>query len=127
MPIVFTRNDASRQLWNGDRALVERFGDSLRAVLRLPDGDRVLPLAVLPGWEAAWVQTIYKSQGSEFDAVTVILPEQADRLLSREILYTALTRARHRVCIYSDEETLRSALQRQVIRHSGIRHWAAGE
>ncbi len=127
MPIVFTRNDATRQLWNGDRALVERFGDRLRAVLRLPDGDRVLPLAVLPDWEAAWVQTIHKSQGSEFDAVTVILPKQADRLLSREILYTALTRARHRVCIYSDEETLRAALQRRVIRHSRIRHWAAGE
>ncbi len=126
MPIVITRNDASRNLWNGERGLLKNEGDRLNAVFQTSDGEQNLPLALLPGWEPAWMQTIHKSQGSEYDSVSIILPNGAERLLSREILYTALTRARDRVNIFADEHTLARALEKKVIRNSRIRRWAAG-
>lgn len=126
MPIVVTRNDAARNLWNGDKAVLRDADGRLLAVFHDSDGERALPLAVLPGWEPAWIQTIHRSQGSEFDSIAVILPAGADRLLSREILYTALTRARHKVDIYAAEGALTTAMRNRVIRHSRIRRWAAG-
>jgi exodeoxyribonuclease V alpha subunit len=126
MPIVVMRNDPERNLWNGDRGLIILDGDRLRAQFIGGDHRRVLPLAVLPSWEPAWVQTIHKSQGSEFDEVIILLPQGAERLLSREILYTALTRARFSVTLFADEEAVKSALERHVVRHSRIRDWAAG-
>jgi exodeoxyribonuclease V alpha subunit len=126
MPVMITRNDPERKLWNGDRGILVSIEGKLRAAFPEAGGMRSFPLAALPGWEPAWVQTIHKSQGSEFDSVTILLPEGADRLLSREILYTAFTRARHSVDLYADNETVRAALERRVVRHSRIRNWAAG-
>ncbi len=126
MPIVITRNDATRNLWNGERGILHNEGYRLYAVFQSSDGEQNLPLSLLPGWEPAWMQTIHKSQGSEYDSVSIILPPGTERLLSREILYTALTRARNRVNIFADENTLARALKKRVIRHSRIRRWAAG-
>ncbi|OQX28479.1 MAG: exodeoxyribonuclease V subunit alpha [Spirochaeta sp. LUC14_002_19_P3] len=117
MPIAVTHNDASRSLWNGDRAILRGENSRLRAAFP----NREHPLAVLPGWEPAWIQTIHRGQGSEFDAVAVILPEGADRLLTREILYTAITRAKHKVEIFADETTLAATLNNKVVRNSRIR------
>ena len=127
MPIVLTRNDPGRNLWNGDRAVLRRRRNTLRAVFPGKENqtDRELPLAVLSAWEPAWIQTVHKSQGSEFDSVLILLPEGADKLLTREILYTAITRARNRVEILADNESLNRALQNQVARNSRIRQWAA--
>jgi len=127
MPVMITRNDPTRNLWNGDRGVLILLDGRLRAAF--PEADRVrsFPLAALPGWEPAWLQTIHKSQGSEFDSVTILLPEGAERLLSREILYTAFTRARHSVNLYAESETVEAALERRVVRHSRIREWAAGK
>ncbi len=127
MPVMITRNDPTRNLWNGDRGVLVLFDGRLRAAFPEAEGVRSFPLAALPGWEPAWVQTIHKSQGSEFDSVTILLPEGADRLLSREILYTAFTRARHSVNLYAELETVEAALERRVVRHSRIREWAAGK
>jgi len=126
MPVMITRNDPDRKLWNGDRGILVSLDGKLRAAFPEAGGGRSFPLAALPGWEPAWVQTIHKSQGSEFDSVTILLPEEAERFLSREILYTAFTRARHTVNLYAELETVKAALERRVVRHSRIRNWAAG-
>jgi exodeoxyribonuclease V alpha subunit len=126
MPVMITKNDPSRGIWNGDRGVVLRRNGRLRAFFPEQDDFRDFPLAALPGWEPAWIQTIHKSQGSEFDGVSVLLPEGAERLLSREILYTAFTRARKSVDLYADLETVEATLGRAVVRNSRIRKWAAG-
>ncbi len=125
MPIMVTGNDRYRNLWNGDRGVLCRIDGHLRACFPVSDGIREFPLAALPGWEPAWVQTIHKSQGSEFESVTILLPTGAEKMLSREILYTALTRARSEVTLYADQSALESALSRKVVRNSRIRTWAA--
>ena len=127
MPVVVTGNDPRRGLWNGDRGVIVREEGRLRARFPESGGFRTFPLAALPGWEPAWMQTIHKSQGSEFNRVTIVLPEGAERLLSREILYTAFTRARSRVDLYADTGVVDAALGRGVVRHSRIRRWAAGK
>jgi exodeoxyribonuclease V alpha subunit len=127
MPLMVTGNDRSRNLWNGDKGVLLEKEGRLRAFFpAASEGFREYSLAALPGWEPAWIQTIHKSQGSEFDAVTILLPPGADRILSREILYTALTRARHTADLYSDPETIAVSLERKVSRNSRIRDWAAG-
>ena len=72
------------------------------------------------------MQTIHKSQGSEYDRVTILLPLGARRLLSREILYTALTRAKSTAELIADPQAVSAALERKVSRNSRIRRWAAG-
>ena len=125
MPIVISRNAPSRNLWNGDRGFFRKKHESLKAVFGENADERELSPALLPSWEPGWIQTIHKSQGSEFDSVAVILPEGAHRLLSREILYTAVTRARKRIELYAGPETLAAALDRRALRNSRIRRWAA--
>ena len=64
--------------------------------------------------------TIHKSQGSQFDEVVVVLPSEASRLLTRQLLYTAVTRARSRVWVVGDEQPVRAAVGRSVQRASGL-------
>ncbi|HJT94685.1 MAG TPA: ATP-binding domain-containing protein, partial [Mycobacterium sp.] len=65
--------------------------------------------------------TIHKSQGSQAEAVTVLLPQEDSRLLTRELLYTAVTRAKERVRVIGDETSVRSAVDRRAVRASGLR------
>jgi exodeoxyribonuclease V alpha subunit len=64
--------------------------------------------------------TIHKSQGSEFDHVVVVVPSSDSRLATRELLYTAVTRAQSRVTLVGDEASIRSAIERRVVRASGL-------
>jgi len=64
--------------------------------------------------------TVHKAQGSEFDAVMTILPQQANRVLTRELLYTAVTRARHEVLIAGSEPVIRAAIEVRTTRQSGL-------
>lgn len=121
MPLMIIRNDASRNLWNGDRgSIVLRKG---RCWARIGNEGREFPLAALPEWEPAWVQTIHKSQGSEFDEVVVILPQGTE--FPREILYTAITRAKKRMSLFAEHAVIKTILARRVSRNSRIRNWAA--
>jgi exodeoxyribonuclease V alpha subunit len=70
--------------------------------------------------------TIHKSQGGQADDVTVLLPPEESRLLTRELLYTAVTRARRRVRVVGSERAVRAAVARRVQRASGLRHRLAG-
>ncbi len=75
----------------------------------------------MPPWEFAFAMTVHKSQGSEFDDVLLVLPDDENhRLLTREIVYTGLTRAKKRVLLYGSRPALNTALQRKIQRQSGL-------
>ena len=84
-------------------------------------GVRWIAPARLSGIETGYAMSIHKSQGSEFDQVHVILPDTDSAVLSRELIYTAVTRARSRVIIWGMEDVLAKALARKIVRHSGLR------
>jgi exodeoxyribonuclease V alpha subunit len=79
-----------------------------------------LPPQRLPAHETVFAMTVHKSQGSEFDSVLVILPENESPLLTRELLYTAVTRAREKVLIWGPEGGLTAAVSKKIERASGL-------
>ena len=83
-------------------------------------GFRFYPPSILSSYELAYAITVHKSQGSEFDFVLLILPERDSPLLCKELIYTAITRAKRKVKILAHEDILRSALKRETKRVSGI-------
>jgi len=118
-PVMITKNDYVQDLWNGDIGVCVETGDGLR-VLFDRDGGRELPPSHLGEHTTVHAMTIHKSQGSQFDEVVVVLPGEESRLLTRELLYTAVTRAKTRVNIIGTEEVIRAAVQRSVQRASGL-------
>jgi exodeoxyribonuclease V alpha subunit len=123
-PIIITRNDYSLDLYNGDIGIcLPDPGDgTLKVWFERPDGTlkTCLPYR-LPQCETAYALTIHKSQGSEFDEVLVVLPEEENRVLSRELIYTAVTRARKRVLMVTGKEILIQTLARKIERFSGLK------
>jgi exodeoxyribonuclease V alpha subunit len=119
-PVLITRNDYGLGLFNGDVGVVVREGDRLRVCFQGSDGLRFLAPSRLPPHETVFAMTIHKSQGSEFDAVSVVLPETPSPLLSRELLYTAVTRARRRVDVLGSRDVIRAAVSRAIQRASGL-------
>ena len=120
-PVMVTANDQLNRLDNGDTGLVVRQGDGIAVAFPGADGPRLVPTSKLDRVETWWAMTIHKSQGSEFPHVVVSLPASASPILSRELLYTAITRASERVTVVGDEETLRAAIGSPVMRASGLR------
>lgn len=122
-PVLVTANDYNVDLFNGDVGVC--FPDAandMRVWFPTTDGAlRAIPPASLPPHVTAWAMTVHKSQGSEFDRVVVVLPERDSPLLSRELVYTAVTRARERVTILGTERTLCAAIERSASRTSGLR------
>ena len=122
-PVLVTANDYSLKLFNGDTGVVvaDSEGSGLRVVFDDGGGRRrTFSPSRLEAIETVYAMTIHKSQGSEFDHVTVLMPPASSRLLTRELLYTAVTRARHHVLIVGAEETLRGAIERPIARASGL-------
>jgi exodeoxyribonuclease V alpha subunit len=127
-PILMLRNDYDRGLYNGDQGLV----------LRVREGGRPARLmALFPGaragrWAAfdpdslrdtvalAWAMTVHKAQGSEYDDVALVLPEAPIPLLTRELLYTALSRSRRAVVVCGGREVLAAGIARPLSRSSGV-------
>jgi len=91
-----------------------------RAVIAASDGARDLAPSRLGDVETMHAMTIHKSQGSQADVVTVLLPDEDSRLLSRELFYTAVTRARTRVRVVGSEPAIRAAIGRRAQRASGL-------
>jgi exodeoxyribonuclease V alpha subunit len=121
-PLLVTRNDYERSLFNGDRGVVLRFRDGLFAAFEDSSSQyRFVPLQLLENREISFALTIHKSQGSEYNRVHILMPEGSERLISREILYTGITRAREGVFLYGNEDLIRLSLARGVRRLSGIR------
>lgn len=123
MPVLITANDHELQLFNGDTGLIwPDAGGRLRAWFRQADDSlRDVAVANLPEHVTAWAMTIHKAQGSEFDEVLLVLPADSHNpLLSRELVYTGVTRARRRVLLHAGEAALRAACRQRVRRDSGL-------
>jgi exodeoxyribonuclease V alpha subunit len=119
--LMVTRNAPDQDLWNGDVGLVEETETGLRALFSdVQGGVRSLSAGRLPAYESAIAMSVHKSQGSEFDEVDLVLGASASRLMTRELLYTGVTRARQRIRIHASVEVIRSALARRVERDSGL-------
>ena len=121
-PVMVRRNAPALRLFNGDIgvALQDPHGQ-LKVFFRKDQGFRTLPPARLQDVEAIYAMTVHKSQGSEFEAVLLLLPDQDSPVLTRELLYTALTRAKTRATVAGNPEILQKAIARRVSRHSGLR------
>jgi exodeoxyribonuclease V alpha subunit len=124
-PLMITENDYNLSLFNGDSGIIlpdREAGGELRAFFLSGEGRlrRFLP-SRLPAHETAFAMTVHKSQGSEFERLLFVLPEKDSRLLTRELLYTAITRARERVVLWANEAILRAAIERRTVRKSGLR------
>lgn len=124
-PVMITRNDYELQLFNGDIGIVlpdPQRNNQLRVHFQMPDGHmRSLPVTRLPVYEPVFAMTIHKSQGSEFDQVTLVLPAEDSRVLTRELIYTAITRAKNQLTIWGNPEVLLQAVKKSVRRSSGLR------
>lgn len=121
-PVIVTRNDYQLELFNGDIGLMVREGERMMVAFATAAGVRRLPAARLPAHETVFAMTVHKSQGSEFDRLALVMPPAASPILTRELVYTAVTRARRRVDIFGDEAVLRAAVRAQVSRTSGLAH-----
>jgi len=122
-PIMITRNDYDLRLYNGDIGLTYHDPDSgqLRVYFQTADGAiRRFPTSRLPSHETVYAMTVHKSQGSEFDQVLLLLPPEANRVLSRELLYTGITRARHSVTVWGSDSVLKATVKRRSQRSSGL-------
>ena len=124
-PVMVTRNDYATGLFNGDVGVFwpdTAAGGALRVFFPAPGGGlRALLPARLPAHETVYAMTVHKSQGSEFDEVLLVLPERVSPVLTRELLYTAVTRARAGVEIWGPEATVAAAVGARVERASGLR------
>lgn len=121
VPLLVTRNDPRTELYNGDIGLVVADPSAPGAVrVRFPNRARSFIPAELPEHEAVYAMTVHKSQGSGFRNVLFVLPDEPGPLLTRELLYTAVTRAEERVELWGSEEVITAALQNRTVRQSGL-------
>ncbi|MCK9196107.1 MAG: exodeoxyribonuclease V subunit alpha [Syntrophales bacterium] len=124
-PVLITRNDYTARLYNGDIGIVlpdPEGQNEPRVFFPTPEGTfrKILP-SRLWSYETVFAMTVHKSQGSEFDRVLCLLPDRDTPLLTRELIYTALTRARRDVTIWGREDVFLKAVSRQIERSSGLR------
>ena len=128
-PLLVTENDYGLRLFNGDTGVVVA-GEGGRVIAAFERRDEVAEFtpARLGSVETVYAMTIHKSQGSQFDTAAVLLPEPTSQILTRELLYTAVTRARRQLVLVGPEETVRAAVARPVARASGLqwRLWGTG-
>ena len=123
-PLLITRNDYHLRLFNGDVGIIlpdPQAGNELRAFFLAPDGGvrKFHPLR-LPEYETVYAMTVHKSQGSEFGRVCLILPDRDVPILTRELIYTGITRAKERVEIWGRGAVFRAAVSRRIERRSGL-------
>ncbi len=122
-PVLITRNDYSLGLYNGDIGICLYDEDDSALKVWFEQSDRSykrFPPFRLPQCETVYGMTIHKSQGSEFDEVLVVLPEEDSQVLSRELIYTAVTRAKRQVRVLAKSEICKLSLARKVRRFSGL-------
>ena len=119
-PVLVTANDRTRRLFNGDLGVAVSGDGVERVVFASPDAPRSVPPSQLEAIETVHAMTIHKSQGSEFGHVVVIMPPFDSRLATRELLYTAVTRATARVTVIGTAESISTAIGRKVERASGL-------
>ncbi len=127
-PVMVLRNDPLLKLFNGDIGIAlpaagSDGGSTDELLVWFPEaggGFRAVAPARLPAHQTAYAMTVHKAQGSEFNEVLVLLPGQRSRVVTRELLYTAVTRARQRVAVASSAEVLKAAITSSTTRHGGL-------
>jgi exodeoxyribonuclease V alpha subunit len=121
-PIIINRNNYQLNLFNGDIGLLaDSESGELKAYFSKPDaGIREISPTRLPAYQTAWALTVHQSQGSEFEHVLLVLPEEMSPVLSRELIYTAITRARKSISIIGIRSILENAISTRIQRQSGI-------
>ncbi len=125
-PIIVTRNDRNSGLANGDTGIVVKSGEGANKVwfpdLRDAQGNlRLVSPQRLPSHESFYALTVHRSQGSEYDEVAVIPGTSDSPVNTRELLYTAVTRARNQVVIHGSRDGLKAAVERETSRGSGLK------
>ena len=121
-PVIVTRNDYALGVFNGDIGIaLPAPGGAMQVCFRMADGTlRAISPAALPPHDTAFALTVHKSQGSEFDHAALVLPSVFGRVLSRELVYTAITRARSRVDVIGSAAVFAQAIQTPTRRDSGL-------
>ena len=121
-PLLVTENDYGLRLYNGDTGVVVASGPGHVSAAFERHGQVVeFSPARLAAIDTVYAMTVHKSQGSQFDTAAVLLPAAASQILTRELLYTAVTRARRQLILAGTEEAIRAAVSRPVARASGLR------
>lgn len=124
-PVLMTRNDYHLRLFNGDVGITlpdPKLSNELRVFFPALDGPmRTFPPLRLPEHETVYAMTVHKSQGSEFNRVLFILPDVSARVLTRELIYTGITRAKENVEIWGREDLFHTAVSHRMSRASGLR------
>ena len=130
-PIMITQNDYTLKLFNGDTGII--FNDpnnigTVKAYFRENgNSTRSFHPSTLPEHETVYSMTIHKSQGSEFDNVMLVLPENESPVLTRELLYTAVTRTKEKIRIIGSEKIVSYAVSRNIERRSGLKDMLKGK
>jgi len=127
-PLLVTENDYELGLYNGDTGVIVP-GPGGRPTAAFERGGELLHFSPLRlgAVDTVYAMTIHKSQGSQFDTAAVLLPAASSRILTRELLYTAVTRARRELILVGTEDAVRHAVARPVARASGLRERLWGE
>ncbi len=120
-PLLITANDYEAGVFNGDIGVVVASADGVIAAIDRGGEPLLLQPNTFSSVQTAYAMTVHRSQGSQYEAVSVVLPDHASPLLTRQLLYTAVTRAQQRVRILATEESVAAAVSRQALRASGLR------
>ncbi|MGJ6979443.1 exodeoxyribonuclease V subunit alpha [Aestuariimicrobium soli] len=123
-PILVTANSRDIAVFNGDSGVIVNSPDGRggpQLALPTPHGPRLLSPSLVDGLESMYALTVHKAQGSQFERVTVVLPPETSPLLTREMFYTAITRARKRVRVVGTAAAVRAAIDHHTRRVSGLR------
>lgn len=123
-PLIISANDYALRLYNGDMGVAFKDGTDgrIKAFFLTPEGSvKTVPTPLLPPHETAYSLTVHKSQGSEFDRVLLVLPEKHYPLLTRELIYTGITRARLFLEIWSSPRVFETSVMNKTARASGLR------
>jgi exodeoxyribonuclease V alpha subunit len=118
--VLIAANDYGLGLYNGDTGVTVLADGALRAVIASAAGPLDFATSRLGDVETMHAMTIHKSQGSQVDEVTVLMPPEDSRLLTRELFYTAVTRAKAKVRVVGSEAEVRAALDRRAVRATGL-------
>lgn len=126
-PLLVTSNDYSLGIYNGDSGIVVQAGAQRRVVIDSSDGLRDFAPSRMSEVDTMHAMTIHKAQGSQAAEVTVLLPPEDSRLLTRELFYTAVTRAQEKVRVIGSEAEVRAAVERTAQRASGLAERLRGD
>lgn len=121
-PVMIARNDRALGLFNGDIGIAMPDEEqALKVFFPLPDGSiKAVQPSRLPPHDTAYAMTVHKSQGSEFEHTLMVLPNQMTPVLTRELVYTAITRAKHQLTLYADSSVFSGAVKMRTQRRSGL-------